>query len=270
MEGAKGKERLHSERQGPGSPRSRPTWGKTSTLLASEAAQAPGLGPASARRAAARPTAPQPARLSLGGGVGAKHACLPAARAAAGRAPAGSARASAPPSTALRQPALPAPQPRLAPPGTPARRRRRTTPERTGRPPPEPETATRRRRRPALRRTAARPPHRNGCPPGNRRRRFSSRPLPQARARRKADAAEPGATPPLPASARRTGRGTPLGRPPASPDRHRERRLRSDGHGPGQGRPRGPGTGQPPADTPSSGGAAAVRARGCAAPFPGG
>ena len=78
MEGAKGKERLHSERQGPGSPRSRPTWGKTSTLLASEAAQAPGLGPASARRAAARPTAPQPARLSLGGGWGRNtHACPP-------------------------------------------------------------------------------------------------------------------------------------------------------------------------------------------------
>ncbi|CAM9177740.1 unnamed protein product, partial [Bubo scandiacus] len=55
---------------------------------------------------------------------------------------------------------------------------------------------------------------------------------------------------------------------PPSPDRRRERRLRSDVQGPGRDG-RAAGSGQPPADTPSGGGAAAVRARGCAAPFPG-
>lgn len=89
-----------SERQRAGSPRSRPTWGKR-TLLASEAAQAPGLGTLFGTEAAARPTAP-PTRLVRSG-----H----------GAPPARPARASA----ALRQPAFPRCPGGARPAGTPPR-----------------------------------------------------------------------------------------------------------------------------------------------------
>ncbi|CAM9164129.1 unnamed protein product, partial [Bubo scandiacus] len=218
---------------------SQPTRSRSRRTAAEEmrparAGRRPGGGPRAGPPPPARPRGRGPGGRRGGGGGDPPGPRRPAATR---RVESSGRTARAPPQRGAprwRRARLRAADSRLSPrpnPGSPRRERPRgaaAAPHRTGR---AGHRRNPRRRRAAARRSAGPPPgHRTAAaaPPGNRRRRFSSRPLPQARARRKADAAEPGATPPLPASARRTGRGTPLGRPPASPDRRRERRLRSD------------------------------------------
>ncbi|XP_026723322.1 collagen alpha-1(I) chain-like [Athene cunicularia] len=161
--------------KGPGEPALPTDLGKhgTSTLLASEAAQAPGLGPASARRAGGASDRAPNLHPPLARREGKNTDADRRAGDQRGRPRSRRALLRAAQRRALRQPAPFPPWPRN--PGFSPRRRERPrgaaaapTPERgTDGQPPEPETATRRRRRrPALRPTAARPPHRSGCPPG--------------------------------------------------------------------------------------------------------